>query len=47
MAAKSQGVGKEVSRGNPRVWRLGGLGPVSATLSRLKFIFLLQIHLAI
>ena len=28
VAAKSQGVGKEKGRGNPRVWRLGGLGPL-------------------
>ena len=27
VAAKRQGVGKEKARGNPRVWRLGGVGP--------------------
>ena len=44
---KTQGVGTEKARGNPRVWRLGGLGPVWAALSHLKFLFLLQINLAI
>ena len=30
---KRQGVGKENCQGISRVWRLGGLGPVWATLS--------------
>ena len=44
---KRQGVGTEKDqgdpRGNPRVWRLGGRGPVWATLSLSQIIFLLQI----
>ena len=40
VAAKRQGVGKEKGRGGIRVWRLGGLGPVWATLSRFsKLLF--------
>ena len=41
VAARCQGVGKEVSRGNPRVWRFGGLGPVLGySLAILKtFLF--------
>ena len=35
------------TRGNPRVWRLGGLGPVWATLSQFSKHFLLQINLAV
>ena len=38
VAAKRQGVGTEKARVNPRVWRLGGLGPVWGTLSILKTI---------
>ena len=48
VAAKRQGVGKEKGRGNPRVWRLGGLGPVWGTLSQFEtFIFFYKFNLAI
>ena len=41
---KRQGVGGKEPGQELGFWRLGGLGPVWATLSRLKtFIFLLQI----
>ena len=44
VAARCQGVGKEKDQSRIRVWRLGGLGPVWATLShRSNFIFFLRI----
>ena len=39
VAASARGVGGKEAGGNPRVWRLGGVGPDWATLSRLKFYF--------
>ena len=44
VAAKPRGVGNKTARGKTRVWGLGGLGPVWATLSLFsQNIFILQI----
>ena len=48
VAARCKGVGGKEPGQELGFWRLGGLGPVWATLSRLKNIyFLLQNNLAI
>ena len=36
VAASARGVGGKEAGGDPRVWRLGGLGPVWATLSQFS-----------
>ena len=40
---KRQGVGKQNSQGISRVWRLGGLGPVWATLSQTQKLLFCKI----
>ena len=48
VAGKRQGVGKKFPEGNPRVWRIGELGPAFGPLSRaLETFFFLQINLVI
>ena len=44
---KCQGVGGKEAGGNPRVWRLGGLGPVWATLAILETFLFCKFNLAI
>ena len=46
VAVRRQGVGKEVSRGNPRVWRLGGLwAGLGYSLNSKHFIFFCKLML--